>query len=312
LYLVAKGTLDDVLWRLIETKFRDLGEFVEGKERLKLVVETVYESNNDLLSALFDVPTDTAGNDDGPDYDDNGNPMTDFTLSFDDIAELGAEERKMLAVDGEEAVLAPEAANDEGQCEHSAILLLDDDDMEKKPAAQIESQEVDGDDNEIGNNGSSSSLTKSASNTGMAVQDNPDAMPEDSILWGCRLFKVIFTTTKLGLTVKIFHGRVVIFKISPERLAVLGDNCKPAIGDILVSIGGFPLPVHDDLNFILNFMGYFLKNPPVEMHFVEAPRVAVEFYKFIAQSEAPFLAPPVAPYPSAAAPGNSVIELLDD
>jgi hypothetical protein len=312
LYLVARGTLDDVLWRLIEAKFRDLGEFVEGKERLKLVVETVYESNADLMSALFDVPADTGGNDDGPDFDDNGNPMNDFTLSFDDIAELGAEERKMLAVDGEEAVLAPEtAANDEGQNEHSAILLLDDDDMEKKPAAQMESQAVDGDDNEIGNNGSSSSLTKSGSNTGMAVQNNPDAMPEESILWGCRLYKVIFTTTKLGLKVKIFHGRVVIYGITPERLAALGDNCKPAIGDILVSVGGFPLPVHDDLNFILNFMDYFLKNPPVEMQFVEAPRFAIEFFKFL-QSQAPFLAPPVVPYPSAAANGNSVIELLDD
>ena len=28
LYFVAKGTLDDVLWKLIEKKFRDLGPYI--------------------------------------------------------------------------------------------------------------------------------------------------------------------------------------------------------------------------------------------------------------------------------------------
>ena len=31
LYLIARGTLDEILWKLVEKKFRALGEFVEGK-----------------------------------------------------------------------------------------------------------------------------------------------------------------------------------------------------------------------------------------------------------------------------------------
>jgi len=43
LYIIAKGTLDEVLWKLIEKKFRQLGEFVEGKENLDIVVHRTFD-----------------------------------------------------------------------------------------------------------------------------------------------------------------------------------------------------------------------------------------------------------------------------
>ena len=45
LYFIAKGTLDEVLWRLIEKKFRDLGEFVEGKENMGIALERELEDD---------------------------------------------------------------------------------------------------------------------------------------------------------------------------------------------------------------------------------------------------------------------------
>ena len=39
LYFIGKGTLDEVLWKLIEKKFRVLGEFVEGKENMDIALE---------------------------------------------------------------------------------------------------------------------------------------------------------------------------------------------------------------------------------------------------------------------------------
>ena len=50
IYFVALGTIDDLLWKLLETKFRDLGEFVEGKEKQKLVVHRTYHGVKDLYS----------------------------------------------------------------------------------------------------------------------------------------------------------------------------------------------------------------------------------------------------------------------
>jgi len=32
LYFVANETLDDDMWRLVERKLKDIGEFVDGKE----------------------------------------------------------------------------------------------------------------------------------------------------------------------------------------------------------------------------------------------------------------------------------------
>ena len=39
-----------MLWKLIEKKFRDLGEFVEGKEKQKMIVDRTYESAKELFS----------------------------------------------------------------------------------------------------------------------------------------------------------------------------------------------------------------------------------------------------------------------
>lgn len=47
LYFIAKGTLDEVLWKLIEKKFRDLGEFVEGKENMGIALERTLEDGED-------------------------------------------------------------------------------------------------------------------------------------------------------------------------------------------------------------------------------------------------------------------------
>ena len=54
LYFVASGTLDDLLWRLLEKKFRDLGEFVEGMEKQKIVVHKTYHGTKEL-DAMFGV-----------------------------------------------------------------------------------------------------------------------------------------------------------------------------------------------------------------------------------------------------------------
>ena len=53
LYFVATGTLDDLLWKLLEKKFRDLGEFVEGLEKQKIVVHKTFHGIKDV-DAIFE------------------------------------------------------------------------------------------------------------------------------------------------------------------------------------------------------------------------------------------------------------------
>jgi len=51
LYIIAMGTLDELLWKLIEKKFTEIGEFVEGQENLKIVVHRTYDDNE--MKSIF-------------------------------------------------------------------------------------------------------------------------------------------------------------------------------------------------------------------------------------------------------------------
>ena len=107
LYFVARGTLDEVLWKLIEKKFRDLGQFVEGKDNNVIALERELEDEDEeaILRAKAD--------DDDEDGDDKANEGDSKKRKADDvfgelladdlgleaeIAELAHEEEDMLKV----------------------------------------------------------------------------------------------------------------------------------------------------------------------------------------------------------------------
>ncbi len=47
LYYIAKATLDEILWKLIEQKFREIGEFVDGKENMGIALERELDDGED-------------------------------------------------------------------------------------------------------------------------------------------------------------------------------------------------------------------------------------------------------------------------
>jgi hypothetical protein len=75
-----KGTLDKLLWKLIENKCQILGEFVEGKEKMKIVVTKMYHSKHELLKSI-QTPNLT-------DFD-KGDTFSEASLS--DIEEIGSD-----------------------------------------------------------------------------------------------------------------------------------------------------------------------------------------------------------------------------
>jgi len=101
LYLIAKGTLDEILWLLVKKKFRDLGEFVEGKEKLDIVVHRQYE---DEWSAIDRVCGTNDKDDDisVDEVDDDFGKMNDGDLIEHDMEEMANEEQAMVKRNSED------------------------------------------------------------------------------------------------------------------------------------------------------------------------------------------------------------------
>jgi hypothetical protein len=315
LYFVAKGTLDDVLFRLLEKKLQDIGEFVEGKEKLKLVVHKTYETTKELHT-MFD-------NDAGGDSDEDGEigDMDDFgqELQLDgelehDIEQLGEEEERMLKLaesdedEPDAAVSNGDAATDdrkmpavdatedtkaEGGTEEEAIMLSDDDDDEvevtSKPAAAPSSTA----------NGESST----------AVDQAPkEAFNINGSLHKCRLYRVRMEGPSLGISVAFYRHRVVVEKLHQDRIDRVGENSKPVVGDVLVGINGQRLPLINSLSQVMQHLRSVMRQPPVELTFAEDPDFT-DFYKNIVMLDR-IRQHPVVPPPATDA--NGVIDLLDD
>ncbi|GAX25243.1 SWI/SNF-related matrix-associated actin-dependent regulator of chromatin subfamily A-like protein 1 [Fistulifera solaris] len=218
LYFVARGTIDDILWRLIEKKFTDLGEFVEGKENHKLVVDKTYHTVKELHDHFQGLDV---GQDEDLLYDaESGEDFLQLDSDLvHDIEMLGDEEQRMLQVSADDDEVAPDSEtifkdlNEEfcnakpaplnadslpkssptkehsGQTEDDAIALSDDEEEDKKVAAT----EVD----------------KSSA--------SPSAIDSRYSFCGetCRAYRIILKGPSLGLTIENYKGRIVVSKVSP-------------------------------------------------------------------------------------------------
>jgi SNF2 family DNA or RNA helicase len=263
LYFVAKGTLDDVLWKLIEKKFQDLGEFVEGKEKLKLVVDKTYTTLKELHS-LFQ--SQHAENNDYVEFGDEG---VDHEIELDtdihrDIEAFGEEERQMLRMldaedddgdvkgpkDNDQKVSAAEAAerNNIGQDEDNAICLDDD-----------------GEEN--GTNDGDKVLGESVMLE--AKEARTAEVARKCIFSNCRLYCMNFCGPSFGFELILHHGRPVIVRLSEDRIRRLGPDSKPNVGHVIVSLNGHRLPALQRLPQIMAYMQQAMGRPPVELTFAE-------------------------------------------
>lgn len=277
LYFVAKGTIDDILWKLIELKFKDLGEFVEGKEKLKIVVDEVHKGKHELyrmFSSLDD-------NEDDEDVDKHEAEQVEDDLQLDSdivrtIEKLGKEEERMLREndednDGNDGEVGVEDSKPAalkipaGATEDAAIPLSDDED-------EVNDEVVDSD------NVASMVTTNQ---TELPVQVPSGSFSSDSMysspLDDCRVYKISIGDTKLGIEVCLFKKRVIVAKISQLRLQRLGVISKPEVGDILVGVNKNRLALVPNLNPVMAYLQKVLRNPPADLTFVEIPLFKVHF-----------------------------------
>ena len=125
MYIIAKGTLDEVLWKLIEKKFRQLGEFVEGKENLDIVVHRTFDCG---LQAIA-IDDDDDDDDEEEEDDEEGEEDVDGPKrkrvkrqrmsSFGDLADEDAIQHDIEELAKEEEAMLNVGLDDDDDCDAS-------------------------------------------------------------------------------------------------------------------------------------------------------------------------------------------------
>lgn len=253
LYIVAKGSLDEILWKHIEKKFRDLGEFVEGKEKMKIVVHRKYRGALELKKSL-EIEKIEFDDEEEPEFDHSDDVAEELESQLhQDIEELEREEQEMLRAEAAEdddgdmegsgkASGIDASATAAGSTETEAICLSDDEDVEEVQA-----------------------LRKSLQEEGLAIdREFPDL----------QLYKMKFPAPNCGLVIARFKGRVVV-QGKADYLPITG---RPNVGDILLACNNDEIVPNINLNALLrHFDGLMQRYGEVEILFAEDKEFSAYF-----------------------------------
>lgn len=243
--------MDEVLWKLIEKKFRDLGEFVEGKENMGIALERELEDeeaddeilkteseDGDEKSRKRKAPEDVFGELlDADDIDIDGELKKE-------IDELVHEEEDMLNIKNEEEDDEPD---------------ID----EKKPSADTTSGESPPSDSKA----NAATPAAAASSSEMVIEllddEEEDAKPQTIAnvreryqesgrvlaklkidpqvqFNNLRLYTVTYPGPNYGLIMVSCNGRVVVK--AHQNQAAQVTNQYPKIGSIIASCNEFMIP----------------------------------------------------------------------
>lgn len=258
LYFVARGTVDEILWRLIEKKFQDLGEFVEGKEKLKMVVDKTYTTVHQLCEQFQALDSRFDEDDEWDDDDDENGDASDDDDVLDanlerDIEALGKEECKMIETpDGSDPT---KIAQTSGQTEDDAIALSDDEEMSPpKPVATTKT----------------TTMAATATNGGFQpVVPQPPSHGFSASNF--RAYRIRLQGPKLGIEIGFYQQRPIVSRVNESRVALHGENSKPAVGDVLVGLNGHIFPTVNTMSPILVAIRQGLQRGAVTLTLCEEP-----------------------------------------
>jgi hypothetical protein len=269
LYIVATGTLDDLLWKLLEKKFQDLGEFVEGKEKLNIVVHQFFHGVKELHSQYFTNPSDD-DSDDGTQEDDDveGDRVELLKLEHDlenDINLLAKEEMTSMQPDGEEDEMNGDIKADEvvseskpppvtlGSSVDEAICLSDDDDDARPPTEVAQTKPP-------ASGPHNGSKQDHAQVEEKIISSSPNVSEPFS---NARIYKLLFEGPSYGMQLIVYQRRLVVSRKMSKK------HEKPALGDILIGVNGAQVPFVNVLEEITPQLKSLLAKSPVELTFME-------------------------------------------
>lgn len=233
LYFIGRGTLDDVLWRLIEKKFRDLGEFVEGKENMGIALERELEDeDHEEILKTEDKADEATGKRKAQDVFSELLDTDDIEIK-NEIDELIHEEEDMLNIKNEEeeedvldvkekanssvenvspAHGRPTSAQDETS--ETVIELSDDEDADDRPPTISQVREL-------------------YRESGVMAKLKIDPTVQFK---GLRIYSVQYPGPTYGLIMVSCNGRVVV------KSHQTSQPNQPKIGSIIVGVNGHLIP----------------------------------------------------------------------
>ena len=240
LYFIARGTLDEVLWKLIEKKFRDLGEFMEGKQNMDIALERELEDGEDEEI----LKTDGNGSSKKRKAEDVFSEMLDTDVlekeMKEEIDELVGEEENMLNIKNEEE-------EDDADAEENGSAAT----AQKKKGL---------------NDAASKAAGSSSENVIELSDDEADNVKPPTIANVRNLYRISGVLAKLkidphvqfnnlraytlqypgptyGLIMVACNGRVVVKSHhSPQVASSNGNAGLPKIGSIIVGVNGYLIP----------------------------------------------------------------------
>lgn len=250
LYTIAKGTLDEVLWILLKRKFRALGEFVEGKEMMDIVVHNTYNNEFDAVDSR---KCNLDGKDDEEDDDDevealakDGSLQNDIEeLALEDLAE-GAPSDDDCSGDEVPSAMKLKKKNTIAASAENVICLSDDDDDDGEvtvprkpdPPKMPNIQEV----------------------TQLFRDRQIFEFPPTTKFPEIKHYYMFWTGNKYGLHFMPFCGRVVV--------STQNDGAGlPGFGNILVAINDWILPLGFNFPHAVHQLKQAISTPPVRLVF---------------------------------------------
>ena len=252
LYFIGRGTLDEVLWKLIEKKFRDLGEFVEGKENMGIALER--ELEDDEGDEILKTDGSAEDGSDGDSTKKRKAPEDVFgdLLETDDldlkqeIDELCHEEEDMLNIKNEEEEDEPDIDDTKNSGAETASV------PNNKLAASVPSNKM-----------AASAATEASSDMVIELSDDEEddiIKPSPTIATVRELYREsrVFAKLKIEPNVQFNNLRLYTVKYPGPAYGLLMVACNgrvivkahqtpqadeyPKIGSIIVACNGYVIP----------------------------------------------------------------------
>lgn len=234
LYFIAKETLDEILWKLIDQKFREIGEFVDGKENMGIALERELEDGEDEAILRLDDNDEITKKRKSQDIcSEELLDPGDLELKKE-IEELCHEEEDMFnlnnADDDDELDVDEKTTQDSSE----SITTSGGTTAPTKTTPSKEVIDISDEDEDEDEGLTISQIRKLRLESG--AMGSPSIGPQVQFK-NLRLYSVNYPGPSYGLNMVQCHGRVIIKSHNPSNNLNL-----PRIGAILVGVNGVLLP----------------------------------------------------------------------